>query len=128
MAEIGRIISSTPNIEKVYKLFSEKVKELIPYDRVVINLVNNTGDTLINRYVEKYPPPGRDGGEVFPLTGTLTEKMIKNRQGAIFCSRNPEEIAAKYPGLVPEEVEGRFPVIPIRASNFGGPTHRGVAF
>ena len=106
MAEIGRIISSTPNIEKVYKLFSEKVKELIPYDRVVINLVNNTGDTLINRYVEGVSAPGRDGGEVFPLTGTLTEKMIKNRQGAIFCSQNPEEIAAKYPGLVPEMKAG----------------------
>ena len=37
MAEIGRIISSTLNIEEVYKLFSEEVKKLLPFDRIVIS-------------------------------------------------------------------------------------------
>ncbi len=34
MAEIGRIINSTLNIEEVYRRFAEKVKELIPFDRI----------------------------------------------------------------------------------------------
>ena len=52
LAEIGRIISSTLTIEEVYKLFSGKVKSLIPYDRIAINLINEDGSTLIDRYVE----------------------------------------------------------------------------
>ena len=38
MAEIGRIINSTLNIEEVYRRFAEKVKELIPFDRIAVNL------------------------------------------------------------------------------------------
>ena len=52
LAEIGRIISSAPNIEEVYELFSSKVRMLLPYDRIAINLINKDGTALINRYVE----------------------------------------------------------------------------
>ena len=40
LAEIGRIISSTLNIDDVYKLFSEEVKKLLPFERIVINLID----------------------------------------------------------------------------------------
>ena len=36
MAEIGRIISSTLNIEEVYERFAEKVRKLIPFDRITV--------------------------------------------------------------------------------------------
>ena len=46
MAEIGRIISSTLNIDEVYEYFSEEVRKLISIDRIYdehqINLKNNT--------------------------------------------------------------------------------------
>jgi PAS domain S-box-containing protein len=106
VAEIGRIISSTPNIEEVYKLFSEKVKGLLPYDRLVINLIHKDGGSLMNRYVEGESAPGRNWGEVFPMAGTLTEQVMKNRRGTMFSSQDEREIAVKYPGLVPEMKAG----------------------
>jgi PAS domain-containing protein len=37
MAEIGRIISSTLNVEEVYESFANEAQKLIPFDRVSIN-------------------------------------------------------------------------------------------
>ena len=41
MAEIGRIISSTLNIEEVYERFAEEVRKLIPFDRIAIKIINS---------------------------------------------------------------------------------------
>ena len=106
LAEIGRIISSTLNIEEVYQLFSEKVKSLIPYDMIAINLVKRDGATLVNRYVEGDSAPGRNTGDEFPREGTLTEAIIQRRRGLIIGSQNESEIAARFPGLVPEMKAG----------------------
>ena len=38
MAEIGRIVSSTLNIEEVYERFAEEVRKLISFDRIIINI------------------------------------------------------------------------------------------
>ena len=102
MAEIGRIISSTLNIDEVYALFSAKVKTLLPYDRIAVNLINNDGTTLVNRYLEGNPAPGRNLGEVFPVAGTITGAMIQSRAGSIIDSQNEDEMATKYAGLLPE--------------------------
>ena len=106
MAESGRIISSALNIEDVYKLFSEKVKSLLPYDRIVLNLFNSDGATVINRYVEGDSAPERNTGDAFPKGGTVTEAVIQNRKGLVIDSQDENEIAAKYPGLLPEMKAG----------------------
>jgi PAS domain S-box-containing protein len=106
MAEIGRIISSTLNIEEVVALFSEKVRNLLPYDRLAINLINEDGTNLINRYVVGDSAPERNVGEVQPKAGTLTETVIRNRKGLVINSEDEDEIATKYPGLQPEMKAG----------------------
>ena len=102
LAEIGRIISSTLNIEEVYELFAEKTKKLIPFDRMCINLIGRGGDTLINQYVQGASAPGRDRGEIFPLKGAFTEAVIDERQGSILEVNDEKAIVSKYPGLWPE--------------------------
>ncbi len=102
MAEIGRIISSTLSIEEVYALFSEKVKTLLFYDRISINLISEDGSTLVNRCVEGDPVPGRNSGEAFPMAGSFTEAVIRSRKGLLIDGRDVNELAGKYPGLLPE--------------------------
>ncbi len=102
MAEIGRIISSTLDIKEAYPSFCEKVKEILPYDRITINLVGKDGSTLIESYVEGEPVPRRDMGDVFPKAGTLTEAVMGHRKSLILDSGDENEIATKYPGLLPE--------------------------
>ncbi len=45
MAEIGRIISSTLNIEEVYERFAAEARKLIPFGRIVVAL-NNPGEGI----------------------------------------------------------------------------------
>jgi PAS domain S-box-containing protein len=106
MSEIGRIISSTLNLDEVYALFSAKVKSLIPYDRIAINLVNKDGTTFINRYVEGDFAPERNPGEVFLRAGTLTEEVMQNRKGLIIEGEEGNGVPARYPGLLPEMKAG----------------------
>ena len=102
LAEIGRIISSSLTIEGVYKIFSEEVKKLLPYDRLAINLINEDGSTLITRYADGYSPPRRKIGDAFPIAGTLTERVMQDRKGLTLDSEDGNDVAAKYPGLLPE--------------------------
>src|SRR4030043_1986733 len=48
MAEIGRIISSTLNIEEINESTAEEARILIPFDRIVINTINIKKATEIN--------------------------------------------------------------------------------
>ena len=81
MAEIGRIISSTLNIEEVYKLFSEKVRELIPFDRIAIGVISTEENTVSFPYIEGISVSGRQPGDIVPLAGTAAEKMMQTRKG-----------------------------------------------
>ena len=51
MAEIGRIISSTLNIDEVYERFAQSVRKLIPFDRIVINTIDIEKGTVTNVYM-----------------------------------------------------------------------------
>jgi len=102
LANIGRIISSTFSIEEVYKLFSEEVKKLLSFDRIVITFIHGEGNTLVNRYVEGTPVPGKSQGEIFPMAGTVTEAVLQNRKGLIFQTEDENGVAENFPGILPE--------------------------
>lgn len=104
IAQIGRVISSTLNIDEVYESFSEIVQSLIPYDRIVVSLILDPA-TLINRCVRGDFVPGRNEGDRFPMAGSLTEVAIQNRKGLIFECNDAKQMATLYP-LVPEITAG----------------------
>jgi two-component system cell cycle sensor histidine kinase/response regulator CckA len=99
MAEIGRIISSTLNIEEVYERFAEEVRKLIPFDRIAINLVNFQENTIITSYVAGLAVPGREPGDVFPLAGTVAEEVIRAGQG-LLIQEDRDELVRRYPRLL----------------------------
>ena len=102
IAEIGRIINSTLNIEEVYKAFAEKVRELIGFDRIAIGLINVEQNTVSFPYIEGISVPARQPRDVIPLAGTVAEKMLQTRAGITFRMENEEEISVTVPGLLPE--------------------------
>ena len=69
IAEIGRIISLTLDIEEVYSRFAEEVKKLIPYDRLDITSSNFQDQTVIVAYVAGQEVSDRDTGDRFPFGG-----------------------------------------------------------
>jgi two-component sensor histidine kinase len=102
VAKIGRIISSTLSIEEVYKLFAGEVKNLLSFDRIVINMTDAEKKFLVNPFVEGNHVVGRGQGEIFPLRGTLMETVIRAEKGFITDFQDEDELTAEFPGLLPE--------------------------
>jgi PAS domain S-box-containing protein len=101
IAEISRIISSTLNIEEVYERFGEEVRNLIPFERIAINLIDAKNYTFSITYVLGSQAPYRQLGDVFPLAGTAAEQILKTRSSLFIQVKNRDEVAARYPGLFP---------------------------
>ncbi|MCX5906750.1 MAG: response regulator [Deltaproteobacteria bacterium] len=97
VAEIGRIIGSTLNIEDVYERFAEQVLKLIRFDRIDISMINEEDGTASKAYVSGTYVPGRQVGEVFPLAGSINEQILRTRKSAVFQTEDQKELVAHFP-------------------------------
>ncbi len=100
IAEIGRLISSTLDIDEVYERFAAEARKLIPFDRLVVNLNKPQENTFFNAYVSGMAVPGRKPGDSFPLSRSIIEVLLHTRAGLIVQPESVEEIADRYPSLV----------------------------
>ncbi|MGH2542429.1 MAG: PAS domain S-box protein, partial [Ardenticatenaceae bacterium] len=101
MAEVGRIIGSSLNLDDVYEGFAEQVREIIPFDRISIGLVNEANGTFIDSYAMGLPVPNRGFGVVSPLAKSVTSELVRTRQGFIIDIESEDELAERFPLLVP---------------------------
>jgi len=86
MAEIGRLISSTLDIEEVYDRFAAETRKLIPFDSLIVNLKKPREDTLDVAYASGADIPERRKGGSFPLKGSVSEVAMRTRTGLIVRS------------------------------------------
>jgi PAS domain S-box-containing protein len=98
IVEIGRLISSTLEIEEVYERFAVEVRKLIPFDRININLKDPGGETFTLAYVAGVDIPGRRAGDRIPLRGSITEEVLRTRAGLFLHPVSEEEIRGRFPG------------------------------
>ena len=73
MARIGRIISSSLNIEEVYEFLGEEIRELVPFDRLSLTTVNLEKNELSPAWIIGTVIPGRHVSDTIPLTGSVIE-------------------------------------------------------
>jgi len=111
MAEIGQIISSTLDIDAVYEDFAQAVANLIPFDRISINIISPEKNTFTTTYVTGLEVPGRLKGDTVPLAGTATERVCKTRSGFIIQMKEQAEIINEFPGLEPSLRSGVYSTI-----------------
>ncbi|MDP1992491.1 MAG: response regulator [Syntrophales bacterium] len=100
IAEIGRLIGSTLDIDEVYERFAAEARKLIPFDRLVVNLNKPQEGTLSCTYVFGLTVPGRKPGDSFPLARSINEVLLLTREGLIIQPESIGEIADRYPSLV----------------------------
>ncbi len=100
IAEIGRIVSSTLDIEGIYGHFAEEVKKLIPFDRIAINTVNYESGTVTVAYVTGVDVRDRLKGTAIPLAGTLAGEVVRARKGMIIQGEDPKKVTDRFPGLL----------------------------
>ena len=104
VAEIGRIIGSTLNIEEVFEQFSKAVAKLIPFERIQINLGSLPEDDSYVRYVAGIDVPDRRVGERVPLTGTATVECFRTKSSVLLQPKDTkelEELGTRFPRLLP---------------------------
>jgi two-component system sporulation sensor kinase C len=111
MAEISRIISSSPNIEEVYERFAGEVRKLIEFDNLNINLINPEERFMVVTHVSGRPIPGRGVGSIIPLEGTAVEEVLKTRSSLFIRRENLEEAVRKFPKVRGPVEAGRQSVI-----------------
>ena len=99
LGEIGRIISSSLNIDDVYAGFGEKLRALIQFDRLAISLVNLDENTFTNAYVLGDKVPGRERGDVASLEGTVTNEAVLSRRARV-VQGELTELEKRYPNLI----------------------------
>ncbi len=100
IAEIGRIISSTLNVEDVYDRFAEAVRKIIPFDRTVINVTNHENNTFCTTYVAGKEVGHRRPGDVISLPGSVHQEMIRTRKTLVFHLEREDDMPAHLPNLL----------------------------
>ncbi|MDI6764241.1 MAG: PAS domain S-box protein [Thermodesulfobacteriota bacterium] len=100
MAEIGRIISSTLNIEEIYERFAEEVRKLIPFDRIAINGINIEKGSLTNIYMAGQGIEDRKVGEVYLLQGSGNAEMVRTNSTLLVQAEDFNEYKDRFPMLL----------------------------
>ena len=99
MAEIGRIISSTFNIDEIYESFSREAEKLISFDRIVINIINTEEGTVRNFYIAGEEVPDRNSEEIYPLEGSGNAEMVRTGSTFLVQTEDFHEYKDRFPML-----------------------------
>jgi|GEM_PF-1723037 len=102
-AEIGRIISSSPDIQEVYQGFAEEVRRLIPFDRLVISSVDLESETMATLYYAGVPIPDWTPGKRIPMSDSPTGWVAKIGRGLVLGG---EELKRRFPSQAPSLARG----------------------
>jgi PAS domain S-box-containing protein len=100
VADIGQIVSSTLNIKEVYERFVEEVKRLIPFDQIVINVINIEKNTVSNVYVAGEGISDREIGETYSLEGSGNAEMVRTKSSLLIQAEDFNEHKDRFPTLL----------------------------
>ena len=89
LAEMGRIVSSTLDINEIYEKFAEQVRWIIPHDRIAIELFEGDGEHLRTVFTDGMEIPGRGQGKGTALDGSFAGETLNLGSGTIFNLNEP---------------------------------------
>jgi PAS domain S-box-containing protein len=100
MAEIGRIVSSTLNIEGVYERFAEELRKLIPFDRVSVNTMNPDRVSVTIAYAFGVKITDAQEGTFVKMERAIYENIVNRRSSVLIQPTDESELAERYPNFV----------------------------
>lgn len=74
--EVGRIVTSTLDIQQVYEEFAAQLKKLVDFDRIAIRVIDHKAATSSMMYVSGIGPPGSDSRNTRPLNELRSQAFI----------------------------------------------------
>jgi diguanylate cyclase (GGDEF)-like protein/PAS domain S-box-containing protein len=96
IAEIGRLIGSTLDINEVYKRLTVEAQKLIPFDRLSVTLINPDQNTLVRAYLSGFDVPELTPGTSFPMQGSISETLMRTRTGLILHPASVQDLTGQY--------------------------------
>ena len=100
MAEIGQIVSSTINIDEVYEAFAEQVKKILPFDRIVISIIDSKKNTTRSVYIAGEGVPERYKMNIYPIEGSGHSEMLRTRSTFLIQTEDFREYRERFPSLL----------------------------
>ena len=101
MAEIGRVISSSLDINEVYESLGEEIRNLIPFDRFGMGLVDYTSGTMLPRWALGTDIPGRYTGDEVPLAGALAGEVVRTKSPIMLEAETEAHLKHRFELLLP---------------------------
>ena len=101
LAEIGRIVSSSMDIKEVYEAFSEKVRNVIPFDRMSLSFANYDRGTMAPTWVVGTDVHGRREGDDFPMENSLAGQVVRTKEPYMLEADTEPDLETRFPGLMP---------------------------
>ena len=101
LATIGRIISSSLNVEEVYEPFAQQVRELIASERIVITIAGPEQDVFTTAYVSGGDVAQRRRGDVAALDSSPTQEVIRRRAGLLIQPKDINDLQQQFTGPLP---------------------------
>jgi two-component sensor histidine kinase/putative methionine-R-sulfoxide reductase with GAF domain len=99
MAEIGRIISSSPEIGEVYDALGEEIQKMIPCDRISLNLIDLERRIRSTIWVSGDVVRGGDEGDELPLERSIAAEAVRTRLPIMLDTESDSDLLLRYPLL-----------------------------
>ncbi len=111
LAEIGRIVSSSLEINQVYERFAEEVRKLLPFDRIVIGRANLERGSFTNDYVSGVEAPRWGVGAAYRIQNADILGALRSQAGFVVGASDHQEFAAKLRELAPDPSTGLISIL-----------------
>ncbi len=91
LAEIGRIVSSSLDLEEICERFSLALNKLIPYDRIAFVLIEGKNNLFSYQYVKGVKVSKSEKGDRGRIEGTIVEEILRTRKGLVIQGKEIEK-------------------------------------
>ena len=100
--EIRVVAGSSLPIDDAWDKIVQKVRALLPFDRVSVMYVDVEAGTLTEAYAAGLDVAGRQPDKRSSIAGTVVEEAVRGRSGILAGYESPDVLASRYPGLQPD--------------------------
>jgi len=93
LAEIGRIVTSSPDLDSVFDPLAEQVKRVIQYDRIGIALIDDDGNSMIPAFQSGTEVDGIDNARRIPMHDSMSHQAIESKMPTTY---GKDELLAQF--------------------------------
>ena len=101
LAEIGRVVSSSLQLEQVFDSFAEQVGRLMPLDRITIGLSDRARNRYEVAFASGVDVGSRGRGDVISLRGSIAERVVETKSTVLFQPLSLEQAERGFPASSP---------------------------